>query len=91
MNSFSTRWNGHRPYWNRFEYSENSDKSALLTHFAKHHPVVLNSNPTLPNCFEVIFIEQPKDTSSLDWLEDKWFHKLNASININKLLLPKFK
>ena len=61
-----TRWNGHRSYWNKFEHSEHNDKSSLLMHFAKHHPVVLKSNPTLPNCLEVIFIEQPKDTSSLD-------------------------
>ena len=91
INTFSKRWTAHHSIWNKFEIAKNNDKAALLTHFSKFHQNFLNSKPNIANCFDVIFLEQPKNTITLDWLEDKWYNKLNATININKLLLPKFK
>ena len=89
-NTFSTRWNTHRAVWKKFDLSDNNDKSALLRHYANCHTQNFNTKPTISDCFSVIFVEEPK-LSHLDWCEDKWYNKLEADININKLLLPRFK
>ena len=89
-NTFSTRWNTHRAVWKKFDLSDNNDKSALLRHNANCHTQNFNTKPTISDCFSVIFVEEPK-LSHLDWCEDKWYNELEADININKLLLPRFK
>ena len=32
-NKFSTRWNNHRSFWNKFNVKGNNDRAALLTSF----------------------------------------------------------
>jgi len=75
---------------NLIRSSDNNDKAALLRHYAKFHYNILQEKPNLSDCFHVTFIEE-SEMQRLDWFEGKWFHKLRAKININKLLLPKFK
>ena len=89
-NEFSVRWTAHRLNWNKFKFEENNDKAALLKHYANYHEEILVNKPCISSCFRVIFVEQP-NKRNLDWCEDCWFSKLDAKININKMILPKIK
>ena len=90
INKFSVRWTAHRSNWNKFKFEENNDKAALLKHYANYHEEILVNKPCICHCFRVIFVEQP-NKRYLDWCEDRWFSKLDAKININKVILPKIK
>jgi len=39
-------------------------------------------------CYIVTFVEEP-NSLYLDFCEDKWYHKLNAQINIQNMILPR--
>ena len=80
-NRFSTRWNNHGSFWNKFNVKDDNDRAALLKHFDKFYFDVLKAKPDITKCFMVIFVEQP-DKTLLD-CENKWIHYLNAKININ--------
>ena len=49
--------------------------------------LLLARRPNLSQCFSVIFVEEPP-FDVLDICEDKWFHKLGASINLQTMILP---
>ena len=51
-NKFSTRWNNHRSFWNKFNVKDNNDRAAFLRHFYKFHFVAVSSNisATLRTC-----------------------------------------
>ena len=84
-NKFSTRWNNHRSFWNKFNVKDNNDRAALLKHFYKFH--FNASRPDIIECCMVIFVEQ-LDKALLNWCENKWInYYLNAKININKIFL----
>ena len=36
-NKFSTLWNNHRSFWNKFNVNDNNDRAALLKHFYTFH------------------------------------------------------
>ena len=40
----------------------------------------MNSLPDISDCFEVIFLQEPRDQQKLDVLESMWINKLLASI-----------
>ena len=88
--NFTVRWTAHRSNWNKFKFEENNDKAALLKHYANYHEEILVNKPCISDCFRVIFIKQP-NKKNLDWRENRWFLKLDAKININKVILPKIK
>ena len=94
-NKFSTRWSGHRSFWNNIckekRITENNDNAALFSHYQTEHEEILNTDKNFANCYDVIFLEQPNSPHNLDFLESKWISKLNAQINISKTILPKFK
>ena len=90
INAFSTRWSGHRTIWNSKIIEKHSDRAALLIHYHKEHKQVINSHPVISSCFDVIFLEEPKDFRKLDFLESDWINRLYAQINITKTVLPKF-
>jgi len=88
-NKFSTRWSSHCSNWNRpnCEIDENNkDKVALLRHFSEFHSDV--NRPPIHETYTVTFVEEP-NSLSLDFCEDKWYHKLNAQINIQNKILPR--
>ena len=89
-NAFSTRWSGHRTIWNNKIIEKHNDRAALLIHYHKEHKQVINSHPVISSCFDVIFLEEPKDFRKLDFLESDWINRLYAQINITKTVLPKF-
>ena len=89
-NAFSTRWSGHRRIWNSKIIEKHSNRAALLIHYHTEHKHVINSHPVIFNCFDVIFLEKPKDFGKLDFLESDWINRLYAQINITKTVLPKF-
>ena len=85
-NKFSTRWNNHCSFWNKFNVKDNNDRAALLKHFYTFHFDAFNGKPDITECYMVIFVEQP-DKTLLDWCENKWINNLNAKININRIFL----
>ena len=85
-NKFSTWWNNHHSFWNKFNVKDNNDQAALLKHFYKFHFDASNPKPNITECYMVIFVEQLHKTL-LDWCENKWIKYLNAKININRIFL----
>ena len=88
VNKFSVRWAAHRSTWNNFNLEQEGDQVALLRHFATFHSI--KDEPNIYDCFTVTLVEQPRH-DTLDACEDKWFHKIGATINIQNTILPKFK
>ena len=99
-NSFSTRWNAHRSSWKKMIAARKNitvanddpwkDQNALFMHYQKNHPDKVHKNLMLYEAFQVIFIEKTK-AALLDVRENYWISKLDASINISKTYLPKYK
>ena len=87
---FSVRWNNHRHTWEKFDISTQNDSTALLQHYKSNHNLLLARRPSLPQCFSVIFFEEPS-FDMLDIREDKWFYKLGASINLQIMILSAVK
>ena len=70
-----------------------SDKLKINFLYVGLHTDRIGTNlnkPCISDGFSVIFVEQP-NKRNLDWCEDRWFSKLDAKININKVILPKIK
>ena len=85
INKFSIRWNAHRSIWNSFDATADNDKAALLKHSCNYQD--LTQKTPISQCFKVTFVKQPK-ASYLEECEDKYFHKIDAEINIKKTILP---
>ena len=85
ITSFSKRWCSHRHNWKNMVTNEINDKAALKLHYTKKHPT---SNKVFKKAFSITFIDTTKNHSELDFLESKWINKLQATININKTILP---
>ena len=69
---------------------DSKSMTALLQHYKSNHNLLLARRPNLSQCFSVIFVEEPP-FDVLDICEDKWFHKLGASINLQTMILPAIK
>ena len=50
----------------------------------------MNSLPDISDYFKVIFLQEPTDQQKLDVLESMWINELDAKININKTVFPKY-
>ena len=90
-NKFSMRWSSHHSKWNRpnCEFDENNkDKVALLRHFSESHGNI--SKPPIHEAYTVTFVEET-NSLSLDFFEDKCYHKLNAQINIQNMIFPRIR
>ena len=85
ITSFSKRWSSHRHNWKNMVTNEINDRAALKLHYTKKHPT---SNKVSKKSFSITFIDTTKNHSELDFLESKWINKLQATININKTILP---
>ena len=90
INKFSKRWCHHRFIWNQFKYDNIDDRAALLHHYHTFHRLILQTKPDIADCFFVTFVDQPPK-HFLSIYENIWLDKLNATININKMLLPSIK
>ena len=66
------------------------DENALYNHYMKKHPKVLKTNTPLSEAYHVIFVETP-DADKLDTRENYWISKVNATINIARTFMPKYK
>ena len=100
-NSFTDRWNGHRATWkklySRFLVGEHEvrpakDEQSLFHHYVEYHQNALPTTKplSLSDAYMVLFLQQPPKCD-LDFHENNWISKLNATINIQKTFLPKFK
>ena len=85
ITSFSQRWCSHRHNWKNMTTSETNDRAALKLHYANKHPT---SNKTFEEAYSIIFTDSTSNHLNLDYLESKWVNLLQASININKTILP---
>ena len=102
ISSFSTRWNTHRLNWRKMVKSRSSgnateeknerwkENNALYLHYAKHHPTKLTNATQLSETYQLIFVEKPHP-SQLDTRENYWIGKVDATINIAKTYMPKYK
>jgi len=87
-NKISKRWSSHRCNWNRpdCEIDKNDkDKVALSRHYSVFHGNL--NKPAIHEAYTVTYVEQPS-FQSLNISKDKWYHKLNAQINIQNMILP---
>ena len=83
-NKFSVTWIAHRNNWHK---STGKEEGALIKHHTMKHPAISDNLPFLPNCYKVTFVEQ-SPCENLDWCEDKWIHRIKASINLDRMILP---
>ena len=100
-NPFSTRWNTHRHNWKQMIRQGNNvsiapktdqwkEQNALFLHYSREHRENCQETLLLSDAYEVVFIENTKP-SMLDIREHHWMVRLNATINIAKTYLPKYK
>jgi len=85
------RRSSHRSDWNRpnSETDENTqDKVGLSRNFSESHGNV--NKPPMHEAYTVTFVEQP-NSFSLDFCENKLYHKLNVQINIQNMILPRLR
>jgi len=82
-NKFAFRWTAHQNNWHK---STGKEEGALIKHYTMKHPAISDNLPLLPNCYKVAFVEQPP-CDNLDWCEDKWMHRIKASINLDRMIL----
>ena len=95
-NSFRQRLNGHRNLWNTYEITADNDQAALLKHWTIHHPEQINvqpkkNKPKIYESWEMHFLEQPPDAKQLDVYENRWLDRLECSVNIQRMILPRLK
>ena len=85
ITSFSQKWCFYRHIWQSTITDEVNDRAALKLHYARKHKT---SKKDLKEAFSIIFVDANNNYSDLDVLESKWINKLEATININKTILP---
>ena len=85
---FSIRFGGHRGKFNFNISDDTSDNYALAGHYKKVHKISTTENlPKFEDAYELIFLEEP-DPSKIRQCEDKWRLKLDADINVQKMITP---
>ena len=89
IDKFSKRWCHHKVIWNQFKYDKIDDKAALL-HHCHTYQLTLQTKPDIADYFFGTFADQPPK-HFLSIYENIWLDKVNATININKMLLPSIK
>ena len=89
-NKFSKRWSSHRSNWNKQYCKTDSvkDQMALSRHCSENHGAI--NKPPLHEAYTVTFVEQPS-CHSLVICENKWYHLIDAQINIQNMILPHVK
>ena len=90
INKFLKRWCHNRFIWNQFKYDNIDDNTALLHHYHTFHRLTLQTKPDIADCFFVTFVDQPPK-QLLSIYKNIWLDKFNATIDINKILLPSIK
>jgi len=73
--------------YTRIEKSTGKEEGALIKHYTMKHPAISDNLPLLANCYKVTFVEQPP-CENLGCCEDKWMHRIKASINLDRMILP---
>ena len=66
------------------------ENNALYLHYAKTHLAKLSATMPLSEAYQLIFVEKPRP-SQLDMRENYWIGKVDATINIAKTYMPKYK
>ena len=87
ITTFAKRWTAHRKMWNDGGIDD-GDRTALLTHYRKAHADI---NISLPEAFSVTFVDSPHNPNDIDLAESNWINRLQATININQTILPRYR
>ena len=66
------------------------ENNALYLHYARNHKEQLLTTVLLSDAYKLIFIERPHPRQ-LDTRENYWIGKLDATINVAKTYMPKYK
>ena len=82
------RWCSQRHIWKSTFTDVVNDRAALKLHYAKKHKT---SKKYLKEAISIIFVDTTNNYSNLDFLESKWINKLEATIDINKTILPLYR
>jgi len=61
----------------------------VLVYWPNYETNIVNKTP-LHEAYIVAFVEQPR-SNSLDTCEEKWYHQLDALVNIQNIILPRMK
>ena len=72
------------------QQQQQQHKAAFLHHYHTFHRLKLQTKPHIADCVFVAFADQPPN-HLLSIYENIWLDKLNATISINKMLLPSIK
>ena len=90
-NGFNERMAGHRSnFKNNIKFDlKNADRYALARHYKTAHPEL--QLPTFEEAFELIFLEKPADMNQLRLSEDTWANRLEANLNVQKMVTTKVK
>ena len=90
-NSFNTRMAGHRTnFKNNIKIDpKNADRYALARHYKTAHAAI--PLPTFEEAFELIFLEKPANMDQLRLSEDTWANKLEANLNVQKMVTTQVK
>jgi len=61
---------------------------ALSRHYSENHSTI--NKPSLHEAYTVTFVEQPS-CHTLDICENKWYHLIDAQINVQNMILAHVK
>jgi len=90
--SISARWTQYRNLRNKSlsitNFSNDNNASALIRHTVLHHKE--STKPKIYQCFNVLYVDKPQP-DNLIFSEASWFRITNASINLQKMILPRVK
>ena len=87
---FSKRCSAHRSNWNKQDCKTDGDKDqmALSRHYSKNRSTI--NKPPPHEAYTYTFVEQ-RSCHYLDICENKWYHLIDAQINIQNMILPHVK
>ena len=92
---FNTRFNDHRKNFKEgigknvtnSSQEQHQDKYALAMHYVNHHSDVIGTGKydQIKDAYTLHLVDKPSKMSFLPHLEDIWFQKVRANINIQKM------
>ena len=88
ITSFSQRWNSHRFCWKNSITSETNDRGTLKLHYAHKH---LKSKSYFKYAYSVVFVDTAAKHADLAFWKAGGSCYLQATININKTILPLYR
>ena len=86
-NKFSRRWSAHCSNWNKQDCKTEWQGPHGLVAALFREPWHYKQATSAKSMYTVTFVKQPS-CHSLDFCENKWYHLIDAQINIQNMILP---